>query len=286
MTQSLWRFFVPLVGLLMLESSMALAQQVIAHRGASYDAPENTLAAFRLAWQQGADGIEGDFYLTEDGEIVCLHDPDTGRTGDRKLSVGQSTLEQLRTVDVGVSKGDKFRGERIPTLAEVLSVVPPGKKIFLEVKCGPQILPALKRDVQQSQLLPEQIAIISFHPAVIEAARKQLPGIRAYFLYGIPAASEGRSPRFNPTPVLETLRVTDASGLDLGAEHGRVTKDEVAQLRSAGYEFHCWTIDDGPLALEYKALGVDSITTNRPALMRKFLAAGNPAVELRTRTPK
>ena len=84
-----------------LEGSMSLAQQVIAHRGASYDAPENTLAAFRLAWQQGADGIEGDFYLTADGEIVCLHDSDTGRTGDRKLSVGQSTLAELRKVDVG-----------------------------------------------------------------------------------------------------------------------------------------------------------------------------------------
>ncbi len=54
-----------------------------------------------------------------------------------------------------------------------------------------------------------------------------------------------------------------------------MTKDEVGQLRDAGYEFHCWTIDDGPLALEYQALGVDSITTNRPALMRKFLDAGN-----------
>ncbi len=106
---------------------MVLAQQVIAHRGASFNAPENTLAAFRLAWQQGADGIEGDFYLTDDGEIVCLHDSDTGRTGDRKLSVGQSTLEQLRTVDVGISKGEKFRGERIPTLAEVLAVVPAGQ---------------------------------------------------------------------------------------------------------------------------------------------------------------
>lgn len=261
---------------------MAFAQQVIAHRGASFDAPENTLAAFRLAWQQGADGIEGDFYLTSDGEIVCLHDPDTGRTGDRKLSVGQSTLEELRTVDVGASKGDKFRGERIPTLAEVLAVVPAGKKrIFIEVKCGPQILPTLKRQVQQSQLSAEQITIISFHTSVIEAARKQLPDIRAYLLYSLPAANQTKWPRFDPTPVLETLRTTNASGLDLGAEHGRVTKAEVAQLRAAGYEFHCWTIDDGRLALEYQALGVDSITTNRPALMRKFLEAGNPALEAR-----
>ena len=281
MTQSFWRFLVALFGLSMLESSMALAQQVIAHRGASFDAPENTLAAFRLAWQQGADGIEADFYLTSDGEIVCLHDSDTGRTGDRKLPVGQSTLEELRAVDVGASKGEKFRGERIPTLAEVLGVVPAGKRIFIEVKCGPQILPALRRDLQQSHLLPEQIAIISFHPSVIEAVRKQLPDIRAYLLYSMPAANQSKWPRFDPAPVMETLRATDASGLDLGAEHGRVTKAEVDQLRKAGYEFHCWTVDDGRLAQEYRALGVDSITTNRPALMRKFLTAGTPPLEPR-----
>ncbi|HTU24120.1 MAG TPA: glycerophosphodiester phosphodiesterase [Pirellulales bacterium] len=254
---------------------MALAQQVIAHRGASYDAPENTLTAFRLAWQQGADGIEGDFYLTTDNEIVCLHDSDTGRTGDRKLAVGQSTLEELRKVDVGMWKGDKFKGERIPTLAEVLAVVPPGKRIFVEVKCGPQIMPKLKEDLQRSGLKAQQVAIISFHPSVIEAARKQLPDIRAYYLYSMPAADQMKWPRFDPTQALETMRMIKASGLDLGAEHGRVTKDEVRQLRSAGYEFHCWTIDDQRLALEYQALGADSITTNRPALLRKFLMSGS-----------
>jgi glycerophosphoryl diester phosphodiesterase len=286
MIQRLWRFFAFLFGLAMLDGSMALAQQVIAHRGASYDAPENTLAAFRLAWQQGADGIEGDFYLTSDGEIVCLHDSDTGRTGDRKLPVGQSTLEELRTVDVGAWKGEKFRGERIPTLAEVLAVVPMGKKrIFIEVKCGPQILPALRRDIEQSHLAAEQIAIISFHSSVIEEARKQLPGIRAYFLYNLPAVDDTRRSRFNVTPVLEMLRAMNASGLDLSAKHGRVTKDEVDRLRSAGYEFHCWTIDTAPLALEYQALGVDSITTNRPALMRKILAAGNSAAS-RAQSPE
>ena len=283
MSPSLWRFLVLGFCLWVPDSSMVLAQKVIAHRGASYDAPENTLAAFRLAWKQGADGIEGDFYLTEDGEIVCLHDPDTGRTGDRKLSVGQSTLEQLRTIDVGISKGEKFRGERIPTLAEVLAVVPAGKRIFIEVKCGPQILPALKRNLHQSHLLPEQIAIISFHRSVIEAVRKELPEMRAYWLYSMPAPNEAKWTRFDPAPVLETLHEIGASGLDLGAEKGRVTKDEVAQLRSAGYEFHCWTVDDGPLAREYQTLGVDSITTNRPALMRKILAAGNAPAEPRPR---
>ena len=203
----------PLVSLLaafclpVLDASMSLAQLVIAHRGASYDAPENTLAAFRLAWQRGADGIEGDFYLTADGEIVCLHDSDTGRTGDRKLFVGQATLAELRKVDVGAWRGEKFRGERIPTLAEVLSVVPAGKKIFVEVKSGPQILAALKRDLVRSRLKPAQVTIISFHDSVIEAVRKQLPDYKAYWLYS-PPAGQSRWPELDPGPVLATLRAT------------------------------------------------------------------------------
>ena len=181
--------------LLVLDGAMSFAQQVIAHRGASFDAPENTLAAFRLAWEQGADGIEGDFYLTADGEIVCLHDSDTGRTGGRKLSVGQSTLAELRKVDVGAWRGDKFRGEPIPTLAEVLGVVPEGKKIFVEIKCGPQIVPRVQRDLVRSHLKPAQVTIISFHESVIDAVRKQLPDYKANLLASLPPAAEGQPAR-------------------------------------------------------------------------------------------
>src|SRR6185369_848081 len=88
---------------------------LIAHRGASRDAPENTLAAFRLAWQQGADGIEADFRLTRDGRVVCLHDASTGRTAGVDLAVAEASLEELKRLDVGGWKGARWAGERIPT---------------------------------------------------------------------------------------------------------------------------------------------------------------------------
>ncbi len=113
---------------------------VVAHRGASHDAPENTLPAFRLAWEQGADAIEGDFFLTKDGHIVCTHDRMTGRLnpGKVKLQVADSTLAELQALDVGSWKGETWRGERMPTLAEVFATVPAGKRILIEVKCGPR----------------------------------------------------------------------------------------------------------------------------------------------------
>src|SRR6187402_1705451 len=98
-----------LVCLLVVASTtvVAKAQNIVAHRGASYDAPENTLAAFKLAFEQGADGVEADFYLSSDGEIVCCHDKDTQRTAGVKHVINKTPLKVLRTLDVGRWKNKK-----------------------------------------------------------------------------------------------------------------------------------------------------------------------------------
>ena len=99
--------------------SLTPMPQIIAHRGASADAPENTLAAFRLGWEQDADGIEGDFRLSADGRIVCIHDDDTQRVAGSRLVVSETSYNDLHALDVGRWKGEQWRGERIPSLAEV-----------------------------------------------------------------------------------------------------------------------------------------------------------------------
>src|SRR5210317_1799983 len=99
-------------------SCLAGPPLLVAHRGASGDAPENTLPAFQLAWQQGADAIEGDFRLTSDGQIVCVHDGDTKRVANRTLTVKDTSLDELRQLDVGAWKGTRWEGTRIPTLKE------------------------------------------------------------------------------------------------------------------------------------------------------------------------
>ena len=95
-------------------AQLTSAQLIIAHRGASHEAPENTLAAFRLAWEEQADGIEGDFYLTSDGQIVCIHDKTTKRVAPKQpeLTVAKSTLKQLRSLDVGSWKNPRYAAER------------------------------------------------------------------------------------------------------------------------------------------------------------------------------
>jgi len=119
--------------------------EIIAHRGASHDAPENTLAAVRLAWQQEADAVEVDVQLSKDGKLVVIHDDNTKRSGGFARKVGAQTLDELRRLDVGRWKGKMWSGEKIPTLAAVLATVPDCKRLFVEFKCGDEGIPEFSR---------------------------------------------------------------------------------------------------------------------------------------------
>jgi glycerophosphoryl diester phosphodiesterase len=251
----------------------AESQMIVAHRGASEEAPENTLAAFRLAWERGADAIEGDFYLTSDGHIVAVHDETTKRTaGGVELRVASSTLAQLQALDVGAWKADRYRGERIPTLGQVLAIVPPGKKIFIEIKCGPEIVSKLRAVLHAAPLTLEQVVVISFHESVITEVKRQIPRIKACWLIGY-KQNEATKVWSPPTDdVLSTLRRIGADGLDTEGNRHVIDQAFVQQLRARGQEFHVWTLDDPADAQYFQGLGVDSITTNRPAEIRAALA--------------
>ncbi len=243
---------------------------IVAHRGASHDAPENTLASFKLAWEQGADCIEGDFYLSSDGHIVCSHDKTTKKTSDVVRDVSKSTLAELKQLDVGSWKDERFADERIPTLEEVLATVPANKTILIEIKCGPEIVPVLKKVLSKSTLKPEQTIVIAFDENVVAATKQQIPSIKAYWLTGY---KENKRGKFKPSPakVMETLQRIGADGLDTQAKEEVVDADFVKLLRDAGMEFHTWTVNNPKVAARFQALGVDSITTDRPAYLRKHL---------------
>jgi glycerophosphoryl diester phosphodiesterase len=243
---------------------------LIAHRGASHDAPENTLAAFNLAWERRADGIEGDFLLTGDGRIVCLHDKTTERTAGVDLAVAETSLAEMRRLDVGAWKDPAYAGERIPTLAEVLTTVPEGKLMYIEVKCGPEIVPALVRDVQEAPLAPEQVVIISFRESVIAAVKEALPAHRAFWLTGY--EQDEQTGALTPTldEILATLERCDADGLGSHAA-AHIDRAFVREVHDAGYEFHVWTVDEPAVAQRFLDLGAASITTNRPAYLRAAL---------------
>ena len=265
------------VALLFLATSSGIAcgQMIVAHRGASHDAPENTLAAFQLAWQQEADGIEGDFRLTRDGHVVCIHDDTTERTAGVNLEVAKTSLAELRKLDVGRWKGEQFVGERIPTLQEIVAIVPEDKQIVIELKTGPEIVATVQRILNDSGLKPAQVLVISFNEDTVAESKRRLPGIRAHWLTGYQSEDEtGETGPWSPTPptVAQTVLRSRADGV--GSEAFRDVFDQrfVNSLTTAGIrEFHVWTVDDAADARYYQSLGASGITTNRPAYIRQEL---------------
>jgi glycerophosphoryl diester phosphodiesterase len=237
---------------------------IVAHRGASRDAPENTIPAFQLAWEQGADAIEGDFHLSKDGEIVCFHDADTKRVAGTQLVVRQSTLAELKQLDVGATHGVAFNGTRIPTIAEVFATIPQGKKIFIEVKCGAEIIPTLLNEIDQSGLTQEQIVVISFNKQVIQQLKIKAPQYKASWLCSFNKQETGEITPSLAT-VLKTLKQIQADGL---SSNTAVPASVIEAVSQQGYEWHVWTINDLNTARRMQALGVLSITTDVPGTMR------------------
>lgn len=264
-----------LTALCVLSGPTANAQLIVAHRGASADAPENTLAAFRLAWQQDSDAVEGDFYLTKDRQIVALHDKSTDRTAGVDWDVREQTLSRLQSLDVGRWKHRRYRGERIPTLEQVCQVIPSDRTLVLEIKDTPRIVPVLVAETQNmaalKSLVPNRLIIISFNAQVVAACKQSLPEVKALWLTGF--KEDEVTGEITPTidTILQTLQQTGADGLDCKAS-GHIDASFARQLREDGYEFHVWTVDDRKVAARFQKLGVDSITTNRPRYIRSGLA--------------
>jgi glycerophosphoryl diester phosphodiesterase len=243
---------------------------VMAHRGASHDAPENTLPAFSLAWQQGADGIEGDYHLTRDGHVVCIHDATTKRTAGKALKIADSSLAELRELDVGSWKGPQWAGTRIPALADVLATVPQGKRVFLEVKCGREILPAMAASLAHFQWVPGQVVVISFDAGVLSEAKRQLPQVTTLWLTDFKSDKATGAVTPSADDILATLKAINADGVDCRA-HPTVGPSFVQTLRAAHKQIHVWTVDDRPTAKRLRALGVDSLTSNRAGWLKAQL---------------
>jgi glycerophosphoryl diester phosphodiesterase len=266
--------------LLFVFPDASTAQLVVAHRGASHDAPENTLAAFRLAWEKHADAIEGDFYVTKDSRIVCIHDKTTKRVSpkQRELTVAKSTLDELRKLDIGSWKHDRYSAERIPTLKQVLATVPEGKQIFVEIKCGPEILPLLKPQLAASGLEPEQIVIICFNQAVITQSRRMMPAYNANWLTGYKQQDEQSQWKPTRDDVIKILKRTGATGLGTNGNLSVIDQAFVDAVHDAGREFHVWTVNDVDDARRFADFGAFSITTDRPALIRNAIQQKPAAV--------
>lgn len=239
---------------------------ITAHRGASQDAPENTLSALRLGFEQGADAGECDVRLTRDGEAVLMHDANTRRTAGRSLVVADTSLAELRRLDVGAWRGPPWFGEHVPTLAEALNVIPAGRRLLIEIKCGAEILPAIERAFGAAPHPPQAYVLMSFDREVARAAKQRFPAVEAHWIV--------ERDRSSPARLAAQAREAGLDGLNLDRRFP-LDRDFVRTLHDAGLRVHVWTVDATARARELALAGVDSITTNRPGWLRERLAALN-----------
>jgi glycerophosphoryl diester phosphodiesterase len=247
------------------------AVDIVAHRGASFDAPENTVASARLGWEQGADAVEIDIYLTADGRIAVLHDPDTKRTTGVSGRVAEMKSADLWKLDAGSWKGPELKDEKLPSLEPILKTVPAGKRLFIEIKCGPEILPELARVLREAQFPVAQTVLIGFGYETMVEARHWLPGVPVYWLSAFKQDPASQTWTPSVDELIRRARIGGFKGVDIQARP-HVDDAFVRRVKDAGLECHVWTVDDAAVAKRMKQAGVNSITTNRPRWLREQLA--------------
>ncbi len=242
---------------------------IVAHRGASGLAPENTLAAFRLAIALGTPAIECDIHLSADGVPVVIHDPRVDRTTGGRGEVGRLTFDQLRRLDAGAWFAPQFAGERIPSLDDVLALCAAGSgrvRLFLELKPGggPPLVDAALAALARAPRVP--VAIISFDAAQVELVAQRRPAQPLGYL-----VSRRQLATSGEAALLAQTRRLGASFI--APQHEPVTAAFVAQARAAGLAVSVWTVDDPARMQQLAAHGVDAITTNRPDVALQCLRA-------------
>ena len=238
----------------------------ISHRGESTDAPENSIAAFKLSLERRTDGMECDVHLTADKAVVVSHDEHTGRMGDRLVEISESTLEELRKVNIS-GAFEEYPDEHIPLLSEVLPFLGGGREFYIELKPGcPALVPAVAEVLSGSGIPAEQLVIISFDRELIALSKKQMPQYRALWLASL------WDKTITAETILKELEAMNADGIDICINEYLITQEFVRTLHEAGKMVAVWTIDQPYQAKRMIEVGVDAITSNRAAKLRQILS--------------
>lgn len=248
---------------------------VLAHRGASAYAPENTLAAFRLAIEMGADGVELDVTLTQDRIPAILHPSDPQRPTHGIHSLSQMTLKQVKTIDAGAWFDNKFRGEQIPTLAEALDAIGTRGKIIIEIKRAANEnkndgREKLIADVIRQAKIANEVMVSSFHPLALYWMAQALPQVPRAMIYHkkiMPRLLHGFWFRWLVHPN------------ELHIDETMATREYVDSAHRKNLPVIVYHPDDPEPMRRYLALGVKGIMSNKPDVLRQtvddYFSRGN-----------
>jgi len=229
---------------------------IFAHRGAAAEAPENTLAAFRLAGRQRTDYVELDVQESQDGVVVVVHDVDLMKIGGSPLKVWETPAEQLRLVDIGSRVGPEFKDERVPTLAEALTACKGVSRVNIELKY-----------YGHNERLEERVI------EIVEAAGMQDSIVTMSLNKNLVAKMKRLRPNWT-SGLLTAKAIGDLTGVPadfLAVEKSMATRRFIRRAHRAGKPVYVWTVDDPARMVRMIGLGVDGLITNRPGVAREVL---------------
>jgi glycerophosphoryl diester phosphodiesterase len=246
---------------------------VIAHRGSSALAPENTLAAVTRAIGQGSSVVETDVRRTVDGALVCVHDETLVRTTNAAEAfpdrapwrVADFTLDEIRTLDAGSWFGPDFAGEAVPTLAEVIDTLGSDTSLLLEVKALGQH-PGIEVDVHAelaaidgylpSALANGRLVVQSFDHESMRIFRRLAPSVPIGLLFGAVAP-----------PQRADLVAASTWAQQINTHYAIATRDLIESVHELGMSISVYTVDAQELMQKYADLGVDGVITNAPGVL-------------------
>lgn len=214
---------------------------VVGHRGASGYEPENTIRSIRRAIEMGVDAVEVDVRLTADGYPVVIHDETVDRTTNGKGRVDEMTLDEIRLLDAG-------KGEKIPTIDEVLDEVRGKVFLYIELKVAEAALPVLDRVLEREML--DEVLFISFLPEALSRVKERAPRAHIGLIYFKPPGLILEAKKMGAEAVLPFYRLA--------------TKKAVAFAKRLKLHVTAWTVDTPELAAELKGRGVDAVASNYP----------------------
>lgn len=266
--------FPVLLALALTMTTASSAVEIVGHRGASHDAPENTVVSAKLAFHDNADAQETDIWLTKDKKLIISHDLNAKRITGRDVKLSDITFEEARQLDAGKWKGPQFAGEKIPSLDELLDVTPPGKRIFIEIKAAadtsPEVISVLKSTLDHTKLQRSQLVIITFSYPFAKLAKETMPDLPVFWLLN-PPSKDAKKPSPDFDEAVAQAKAAKLDGLDVNFKFP-MDAAKVKQLKAAGLQLHVWTVDDPVVAKQWVSYGVDGITTNRAGWLREQLA--------------
>ena len=237
---------------------------VWAHRGASLEAPENTLAAFERAARLGAHGIELDVQRCASGEVVVFHDRSLARTTGFVGLIEETPWSVLRALDAGARFSPRFAGERVPLLAEVLAQTPPSLLVNVELKCArldDRGLTAETLRVIAEARAGERAVLSSFNTLCMLRARSLEPRVARALLFDENSSWPARGAWLGPVLGARALH----PHFPLCSERA------LRRWRFLGYSATAWTVDDPDEARRLARAGCEGIMTNAPELMLRAL---------------